>query len=115
MNAEQSDIALDSQILGRPQETLEVPDETEDLAVAEKHESYYQLVWRRFRRSTVSIVGGLMVLVLVLLAVFAEFFSPTPISGIDLQASFIPPQQVHVFNDEQGNFHLTPFVYNYVY
>ena len=55
-----------------------------------------------------------MVLMLVILAIFADFFSPTSISGIDLQASFIPPQQVHFF-DTEGKFHLRPFVYNYVY
>jgi len=80
----------------------------------EQNESYFQLVWRRFRRSTVSIVGALMVLVLVLLAIFAEFFSPTSISQIDLKSPFIPPQKVH-FIDAQGKFHLIPFVYNYGY
>ena len=80
----------------------------------EKNESYFQLVWRRFRRSTVSIVGALMVLTLVLLAIFADFFTPTTLTGVDLQASFIPPQQIH-FIDHDGNFHLAPFVYNYVY
>ena len=80
----------------------------------EVNESYFQLVWRRFRRSTISIVGGVMVLVLLLLAVFANFFSPTDISKIDLKLSFIPPQQVH-FTDKSGTFHLMPFVYNYVY
>jgi peptide/nickel transport system permease protein len=80
----------------------------------EENESYFQLVWRRFRRSKVSIVGALMVLVLIMLAVFADFFSPTPISGIDLKSSFIPPQVVH-FVDHDGNFHPQPFVYNYVY
>ncbi|HVO72038.1 MAG TPA: ABC transporter permease [Aggregatilineaceae bacterium] len=80
----------------------------------EEHEGYFQLVWRRFRRSTVSIVGALMVTVLILLAVFADFFSPTLLSQPDLKATFIPPQQVHFF-DKDGNFHLRPFVYNYTY
>lgn len=78
------------------------------------HESYFQLVWRRFRRSPVSIVGAAMVLMLVFLAIFADFFSPTPISGVDLKASFIPPQKIH-FIDADGRFHLRPFVYNYTY
>ncbi len=78
----------------------------------EEHESYFQLVWRRFRRSKVSIVGGLMVVGLVFLAAFANFFSPTDISKIDLKSSFIPPQQVH-FIEQNGTFHLIPFVYNY--
>ncbi len=84
------------------------------IVLDEAHESYFQLVWRRFRRSRVSIIGGLMVLILVILAIFADFFSPTDISQIDLKSSFIPPQQVH-FIDHEGNFHLRPFVYNYVY
>ncbi len=78
------------------------------------NESYGHLVWRRFRRSTVSIVGALMVLILVVLAIFADFFSPTALAQIDLKASFIPPQIVH-FIDHQGNFHLRPFVYNFAY
>jgi peptide/nickel transport system permease protein len=77
-------------------------------------ESYFQLVWRRFRRSRVSIIGALMVLMLVILALFADFFCPTSLTEINLKSSFIPPQQVH-FVDAEGNFHLTPFVYNYVY
>src|SRR6188474_1419431 len=87
---------------------------SESAVEIEENESYFDLVWRRFRRSPVSIIGALMVLMLVILAIFADFFSPTSISGIDLQASFIPPQQVHFF-DTEGKFHLRPFVYNYVY
>jgi peptide/nickel transport system permease protein len=55
-----------------------------------------------------------MVIVLAMLAIFADFFCPTSLSQIDLKSSFIPPQQVH-FIDHQGKFHLVPFVYNYTY
>ncbi len=84
------------------------------LAGYEQNESYFQLVWRRFRRSTASIVGAFMVLTLLILAIFADFFCPTSIYEINLKASFIPPQQVH-FVDHDGKFHPFPFVYNYVY
>src|SRR5579864_3316957 len=80
----------------------------------EQNESYFQLVWRRFRRSKISIVGGVMVLVLVLLAIFADFISPTGLDDVELNSSYIPPQRVH-FIDSNGNFHLIPFVYNYTY
>jgi peptide/nickel transport system permease protein len=90
------------------------PTLSQSVVETEENESYFDLVWRRFRRSPVSIIGALMVLTLVILAVFADFFSPTSISTIDLQASFIPPQRVHFF-DAEGKFHLRPFVYNYVY
>ena len=94
--------------------TLSQSAVSESAVETEENESYFDLVWRRFRRSPVSIIGALMVLTLVILAIFAEFFSPTSISTIDLQASFIPPQRVHFF-DAEGKFHLRPFVYNYVY
>jgi peptide/nickel transport system permease protein len=94
--------------------TLSQSAVSESALETEENESYFDLVWRRFRRSPVSIIGALMVLMLVILAVFADFFSPTSISEIDLQASFIPPQRIH-FIDTEGKFHLRPFVYNYVY
>lgn len=79
----------------------------------EQHESYSQLVWRRFRRSKVAIVGGLMVLILTILAIFANFFTPYPLDIINMEAALTPPQQVHFF-DVEGNFHLIPFTYNQV-
>ncbi len=87
------------------------------LAEAGQHESesYFRLVWRRFRRSRVSIIGGLMVAALSMMAIFADFLSPTPLNQIDLQNAFVPPQKIHFFYDANGNFHLGPFVYNYSY
>ncbi len=84
------------------------------LGVNEVNESYFQLVWRRFRRSQVSIIGGLMVVILAVLAIFADFFSPTSLYVIDLDKTFIPPQKIH-FIDADGKFHLGPFVYNSTY
>jgi peptide/nickel transport system permease protein len=98
MVADTPSIALEKPILSKP----------------ELNESYFQLVWRRFRRSKASIVGGLMVLALLVLAIFADFFTPRSLSSIDLKAAFIPPQSVH-FVDHDGKFHLRPFVYNYSY
>jgi peptide/nickel transport system permease protein len=98
------------------------PDAADEADVATlresgQHESegYFNLVWRRFRRSTVSIVGGFMVMMLIMLAIFAEFFSPTPLNRIDLPNAHTPPQRIYFFYDENGNFHLGPFVYNYVF
>jgi peptide/nickel transport system permease protein len=90
----------------------------EDLLAAEEtarehHESYFELVWSRFRKSKPAIAGGLMILILAVLALFAEFFSPNPLAQLDMQASFTPPHRVRLI-DEAGNFHLRPFVYELV-
>lgn len=77
---------------------------------AQRRETYYQLVWRRFRRSKPAIVGGLIVLMLGLLAIFADFFAPYPLNYTNARDAFIPPTNIH-FVDSEGNFHLRPFVY----
>ena len=76
----------------------------------EQHESYFQLVWQRFKRSKAAIAGGLLILILLVLALFAEFFSPNDFYDAELNDSYIPPTRIHFF-DEEGNFHLRPFVY----
>jgi peptide/nickel transport system permease protein len=76
----------------------------------ERHESYSELVWNKFKRSKPAIAGGLMILTLIVLSAFAEFFSPNPLNVIDLNAAFTPPHQIHLM-DSAGNFHLRPFVY----
>jgi len=87
---------------------VEVIEETE----AERHESYSELVWKKFKKSKVAIAGGLMILILAVLAAFAEFFSPNPLTEINMNAAFTPPHQIHFF-DTAGNFHWRPFVYLY--
>ncbi len=76
----------------------------------EQREGYFELVWRKFKKSRPAIIGGLLVLILVVLAVFAEFFSPTDPMKLNMAASFTPPQRVR-FIDKSGRFHLRPFTY----
>lgn len=93
--------------------TAPAPSLEQLLVQVEKHEGYFQLVWRRFRRSRISILGGLIVITLMILAAFAEFFSPNPIYGDNLKDAFLPPNRIH-FVDAQGQFSLRPFVYGVV-
>jgi peptide/nickel transport system permease protein len=97
------------------QEPQNDPLVSQDLIDDGENESYFQLVWRRFRRSKVSIVGGFMVFTLFTLSLFAEFFTPYDMTKVDLQSAFTPPQQVYFGSDENGEFHLSPFTYNFVY
>ncbi len=76
----------------------------------ESSDSYSQLVWQRFSRSKAAIVGGLMVVMLVILAMFPEFFSAYNFYSAALGDSYIPPTQIRFF-DADGGFHLRPFVY----
>jgi len=80
---------------------------------AGSHESYGELVWRKFRRSKVAIVGGLIVLGLFMMAIFADFFSPYNPVALNMRDAFTPPTQIH-FIDSAGRFHFQPFVYKRV-
>jgi peptide/nickel transport system permease protein len=82
------------------------------LALHQQNESYAQLVWRRFRKSKPAIVGGLMVLILAIVAIFAEFFSPNPLNEVVMQNAFIPPHRVRLI-DAEGNLHWRPFIYEW--
>lgn len=84
-------------------------DGTDNVRV-QRSESYSQLVWRRFKKSRPAIIGGLFVLVLGVLAIFADFFAPYPLHMTNARNAFIPPTRVH-FIDADGNFNARPFVY----
>lgn len=77
----------------------------------ERYESYLLLVWKRFRKSKAAIVGGLMITMLLILAIFSDFFAPTNHYKADFKMSNVPPQRIH-FVDADGKFHFRPFVYN---
>ncbi|NGP18769.1 ABC transporter permease [Devosia aurantiaca] len=73
-----------------------------------KSESYLSLVWRRMRRSVMGMIGITLVALLLIVAVFADFFAP-----IDPKASnigFGPPDTLS-FSAPDGSFSLIPVVY----
>ncbi len=80
---------------------------------AEEHESYGTLVWRKFRKSKIAIVGGLMVVILLVLSIFADFFAASDPVKLNMRNGYIPPSKIH-FVDANGGFHLRPFVYTWM-
>jgi len=80
---------------------------------ARSHESYGELVWRKFSKSQIAIIGGLVVVALVIMAIFSDFFSPYDPIKLNMGEAYTAPTRIHFF-DEAGNFHLQPFVYKRV-
>ena len=73
--------------------------------------SQYQLVWRRFRRHKLALVGGATLIALYVVGVgFPEFFATQDLTGRHQDFVYAPPQRIHFF-DADGVFHLRPFVY----
>lgn len=72
------------------------------------NESYIALVWRRLKRSWTGMSGLILVVLLLLMALFAEFVSPDDPKATD--TGFAPPQVIS-FHDKDGNFVFQPRVY----
>src|SRR5438876_3968175 len=58
--------------------------------------SYRQLVWRRFLRSKLGLLGGGVLVVFYLAAIFAEFFAPYHYTTDNIRLRYVPPQRVRL-------------------
>lgn len=74
--------------------------------------SQWRLMARKFVRNRLAIIGMVLVGVLYIIALFAEFLSPYYVNTIHDQYVQTPPQLPR-FVDAEGRFHLRPFVYGW--
>ena len=72
--------------------------------------SHYQLMWWRFKKHRLALVGSAILLVMYLAAGFSEFIAPYDMEEFTDVLS-APPQRVRFVSDD--GLHLRPFVYGY--
>jgi len=72
--------------------------------------SQWQLMWQKFIKHKLAILGGTILAIFYILAIFCEFFSVGDIYKTSSKYKYCPPQRIHFF-DEKGKFHFRPFVY----
>ncbi len=58
--------------------------------------NYRQLTWRRFRKSTLGLTAGCVVIAFYMVAIFANFFAPYGRSTVSVEYLHMPPQALHV-------------------
>lgn len=75
--------------------------------------SQWQLIWLRFRRNRVALVSGLVVALIYLVAIFAEFLAPWSSEYYNGRFTFAPPQQLHLFLTDENGTRFQPHVYGY--
>ena len=68
----------------------------------------WALAWRRFKRSKVGVVGGVVLILLYLIALFAPFLAPYNITTQHTRYAYQQPQRVYFFRE--GSLQ-RPFVY----
>jgi peptide/nickel transport system permease protein len=69
--------------------------------------SQWAMIWRRFRRNKAAMVGGAIVLLYYLVALFGNFVAPYSLKTRFTEQLYLPPQRIHLFDDGK----LKPFVY----
>ena len=70
------------------------------------------MMWRKLRRHKLAIIGGTILAVFYLVAIFADIIAPLgKYQFTDYR--YTPPQRIHFF-DENGRFHFRPFVYKLI-
>lgn len=72
--------------------------------------SQWQLMWWKFRKHKLAMVGGVVVILLYLMALFVEPIAPYNPENQDAKYAYRPPTQIH-FVDQAGTFYLRPFFY----
>jgi peptide/nickel transport system permease protein len=92
----------------KPTDARPVPDTEggERLYVA----SQWQLMWWRFTKHKLAVAGSVVVLLLYVVAIFAEFLAPYDPNNFSSQYKLAPPQRIR-FIDTEGRVSLRPFVY----
>jgi peptide/nickel transport system permease protein len=79
------------------QRTTEREEREAEIYVA----SQWKLVWWRFRKHRLAVVGTVVVVLIYLIALFAEFVAPFTPDAFDADYTYAPPQRLHFF-DEDG-------------
>lgn len=59
----------------------------------------WKLVWWRFRKSPLAVVGLIMTLMIYLVALFADFIAPYDATEFNAQYTYAPPQRLSLFSD----------------
>lgn len=89
----------------------EMPVRKEEVE-SSRYLSYAALMRIRFLKNRMAVLGGLVILLMYLVMVPAEFTAPYASNMRNREATNAPPQRIR-FVDADGSFSLRPFVYGY--
>lgn len=70
--------------------------------------SQWQLMWWRFRKHQLAMVGTVVIILFYVVGIFCEFFAPYDPGTFQRSYTFVPPQSIHIFHEGQLR---APFVY----
>jgi peptide/nickel transport system permease protein len=74
--------------------------------------SVRQLMWHKFKRNRLAVIGAILLIIIYSMAAFAGFLSPYALMHTHDAFAGVGPNSFHIF-DKQGKAHWPPFVYGY--
>ncbi|KFL31296.1 peptide ABC transporter permease [Devosia riboflavina] len=75
--------------------------------------SQWALIWHKFSRHRLAMVALVVVVLIYLVAAFAEFLAPYDPGKFDPRYTFAPPQQIHLFLTDEDGTRFAPHVLGY--
>jgi peptide/nickel transport system permease protein len=89
---------------------LTTPAEAESrVAIA----SQWQLMWWKFRKHKLAVAGGVITILIYLVALFVEFLAPFPADMFSATYTYAPPQPLHLFEETPAGRIFNPYVNGY--
>lgn len=73
----------------------------------------WQLMWWRFRKHRLAMLGGIVTVLIYLTALFAEFLAPFPTDTFSAQFTYAPPQPLNFFENTPEGRRFNPYVKGY--
>lgn len=74
--------------------------------------SQWDLIKYRFFKHKLAVISGIIIIIYYIIGLFCGFLAPYAADNYDSKFSYTPPTKVH-FIDEEGKFHIRPFIYKY--
>lgn len=97
------------EVVGAPlRPAVEAPVKDE---IALEFASQWKLMWWKFRKHRLAVIGGIVVIIYYFVAIFADFFAPVGPGTYIAEYAFAPPQTINLVHD--GRFE--PYVNGYTF
>ena len=75
--------------------------------------SQWQLIWWRFRRHKLALFSVIVLIIIYLIVLFAEFLAPYDPADYSARYTYAPPQPIHLIDNSSGQLSFNAYVNDY--
>jgi len=75
--------------------------------------SQWRLIWWKFRKHRLAMLGGIVTFLIYFIAIFADFFAPFSPEQYSTDHTYAPPQVLYLFDQTENGLQFAPYVNGY--